>query len=175
MNEDGTRARGIIAVIATLALVGLAGLLMFTEPKPGSKEVLLLVVGALIAMVADIKQFYFGSSSGNKVLMAGQQKITEQAVTAVAASSPAGTGSGLSSPGAPTGTPSDPISTTETPAPPAEAPRAPTIPLSIRMANAELEPGFITFRRTYKSAKPGATDEEVLAQWRVASADDLTT
>lgn len=88
-NQDGVRARGIIAGIAVVALVAISILLCFFEPPKGSRDVLLIVVGALVAFCADVKQFYFGSSSGAKVMVQNAQEVTKAAVQAVANSVPA--------------------------------------------------------------------------------------
>ncbi len=104
VTEDGAKARGIIATILAGALLAIILALVFFEPKPGVEQYLTLLIGALIANVAAIVQFYFGSSSGSKVLAQAQTDLLSKTVT--------GTGSGLVD-AAPTGKPDDPVAVTQ--------------------------------------------------------------
>jgi hypothetical protein len=75
MNEDGKKARGAIAVILGLAFVAICVLMIFFEPKASTEKYLVLLVGSLITLVTMVVQFYFGSSSGAKQLVANQQEV----------------------------------------------------------------------------------------------------
>lgn len=145
MNEDGSRARGIVAVIAVAALALLCGVLILRPPPEGSREVLFLVVGALIAFCTDVKQFYFGSSSGSKALAAAQTELLKTTVATT------GTGNGLTA-AAPTGTAADPVSVT--PVEPREAFDAAPPPPAV-------DPRFVRFRAQVFVMNPDATEDDI--------------
>jgi hypothetical protein len=173
MTEDGTKARGIIAVILAAALMLIIGALIFVAPRADSKDYLTLLIGALIANVTAVIQFYFGSSSGSKVLTANQQELAKVAVESVAASAakpPNALDGAL-----PAGTQADPVVVVDqdTDAAKAQPKAAGEVPLSVQLAQAESEPGFMAFRRLSRQVKPTITSAEILAQWR--SKDDIDT
>ena len=64
----GGNTRGdILAFIAISGLVGLVTILLFVSiPVGPSKDILLLLSGALVAIVKDVYSFEFGSSRGSK-------------------------------------------------------------------------------------------------------------
>jgi hypothetical protein len=56
------------AVIATMAFIGFFGILialMFVDIKPGAKDALMIMLGALGGIVTSITAYYYGSSSGS--------------------------------------------------------------------------------------------------------------
>lgn len=87
MKDDST-ARAVVALIVCSALALLAILVFFFAPAPSAEKYALLILGALIAFSADIKQFYFGSSSGSKSLSQAQTDTVNKLTDAVATSSP---------------------------------------------------------------------------------------
>jgi hypothetical protein len=55
-----------MALLITLAIVGLMYLMMYVEIPTGSREVIMLVIGGLLARMNDVYSFYFGSSEGSQ-------------------------------------------------------------------------------------------------------------
>ncbi len=161
MTEDGTKARGIIAVcIAVLLGIALIGVFVL-NPTERQQSNLNLIIGALIGALSTIVGFYFGSSSGAKALVANQADVLKTAVTAVTGTS---NGSALTS-AKPTGTPTDPVTVTETTKPPpAEGRFADTAPQSLMPAPED--PRLTDFRIDAKRRSPGITEGQILAAWK---------
>ncbi len=55
-----------MALLVTVGLLGVVFALMSVELKDASKDVLLVVLGALVAIVKDVFGYYFGSSEGSQ-------------------------------------------------------------------------------------------------------------
>lgn len=87
MHDDSV-ARATVALIICTALALLAVLVFFFAPAPAAEKYALLILGALIAFAGDVKQFYFGSSSGSKALSAAQTETVHRLTDAVATSAP---------------------------------------------------------------------------------------
>lgn len=60
-----TYLKPALAVIAMFAFMICLYLLFFCKIPEGSKDVILIVVGAFIALVKDVYGYYFGSSEGS--------------------------------------------------------------------------------------------------------------
>jgi hypothetical protein len=142
MTEDSARARGIIATIVVLGMVALCFLLFYREVPATSEKILLVILGALLAMVADIKSFYFGTSAGAKSLSTAQIETNKALVDKVA-----GAGSNALSDAKPAGTAEDPVVTQDArSAPPSD-------------------PEFEAFSEMVKSMNKRASDAEILTAW----------
>jgi 1,4-dihydroxy-2-naphthoate octaprenyltransferase len=61
--KDKTPA--ILASVSFIGFFGILGLMMFVEVPANAKDPLLIMLGALGAIVTGITQYYFGSSSGS--------------------------------------------------------------------------------------------------------------
>lgn len=130
MIDDSAKARAFIASVIALGIVGLAVALFFLSPPPASLQVLTGLLSALTLALGAVVQFYFGSSSGARTLVAAQSQTVKTLAEAVATSVPAGVALAATATAAPTGTPDDPVSVvTEPPAPP--KPPAPSAPTAI--------------------------------------------
>lgn len=55
-----------MAALVTVGLLGIIILLVNVDIKETSKDVLLVVLGALVAIVKDVFGYYFGSSEGSQ-------------------------------------------------------------------------------------------------------------
>lgn len=55
-----------MALLITVGFLACIVTLIYTEIKAGSREAVLLLTGALGAMVKDVFGFYFGSSEGSQ-------------------------------------------------------------------------------------------------------------
>lgn len=139
MSEDGKKARGAIALILGFAFVLICVLLIFFEPKASTEKYLVLLVGSLITLVTMVVQFYFGSSSGAKQLVANQLEVAANLAAKVAPLVGAAGAGGV----VPSGTPDDPVSVTV----------------------AEEDPGLASFKELAKQLNPDATDEKIAAAW----------
>ena len=67
-----------LAILAVLTFLVCLWLLFVQEFPSGSKDVLLIVVGALITIVKDVYSYYFGSSEGSArktELLAGSDAV----------------------------------------------------------------------------------------------------
>lgn len=64
MNINTTRA--ILAVLAFLGLAGCIAGLYLTELPAGARDILLVTVGALIALSKESYGYFFGSSAGSQ-------------------------------------------------------------------------------------------------------------
>lgn len=139
MSEDGKKARGAIALILGFAFVLICVLLIFFEPSASTEKYLVLLIGALISLVTMVVQFYFGSSSGAKQLVAHQAEaaasLAKKVVPLVGALPESGP--------VPTGTPDDPVTVTV----------------------AEDDPGHASFKELAKQLNPDATDEQMASAW----------
>lgn len=167
MNEDGTKARGIIAIcIAILLGAALAGSFLL-NPSQSQQANVNLIIGGLLTSMATVVGFYFGSSSGSKVLTANQQEIARAAITAVTST---GTGNGALANATPAGTPSDPVSVTEASAPtydPGDAVPTKLASVDIPFPPEPEDSNLTRFRVQFKAMQPRATEEQVLAAFRV--------
>lgn len=137
MNEDGTRARGVIAVIIGLTFAAALLGLFFLTPNQATEKYLILLVGCLITLVTTVINFYFGTSSGAKQLVANQQSLLAAAVPAAAASS-------LGGPGAPTGAVGDPVSVTVEPE----------------------DPKLTEYRKSMLAIDKSMSEEAIVASWK---------
>lgn len=140
MNEDGTRARGVIAVIIGLTFAAALLGLFFLTPNAATEKYLILLVGCLITLVTTVINFYFGTSSGAKQLVSNQNSLLKGAVA-----SAIGTGSGL---GAPTGSPGDPVSVSVEPE----------------------DPRLTEYRKSMLAIYKTLTEEEIVASWKAMQA-----
>lgn len=111
--------QAFLAIVITLGFFGvIAALMVLGTIKPEVKDILLVLLGALLASYKELTGYFFGSSSGSakkdEVINAQAATVTAQAATASALATGTGTGSGSALTGAaPTGTPSDPVTVTE--------------------------------------------------------------
>lgn len=67
--QEAGRTSWEMLVLAFLAIAGLIGIgivLFIFEIPPGAKEMLMIIVGALVSRAGDVYAFYFGSSRGSK-------------------------------------------------------------------------------------------------------------
>jgi hypothetical protein len=103
MSEDGTQARGVIAVCIAILLAGALLGSFIVHPDAVQQGNINLLIGALIGALSTIVGFYFGSSSGAKQLVASQAKILEAATGGTNALGQA----------QPTGTQTDPVAVVE--------------------------------------------------------------
>lgn len=55
-----------LALLLTVAILGLVYLMMYIPIPAGSKDVILLVIGGLLARLSDVLSFYYGSSEGSR-------------------------------------------------------------------------------------------------------------
>jgi hypothetical protein len=92
MIDESSKARGFIAGVIALGVVLLASGLFFFAPKPESAQILTGLLSALTLALGAVIQFYFGSSSGAKTLVASQNETMKTLAEAVATSAPIGTG-----------------------------------------------------------------------------------
>lgn len=110
MTDDSSRARGFIAGVIALGIIGLAVALFFLTPSEASLQVLTGLLSALTLALGAVVQFYFGSSSGAKTLVSSQNETVKTLAAAVATSTPANPlGDG------PTGKPGDPVEVKQAP------------------------------------------------------------
>jgi ABC-type cobalt transport system substrate-binding protein len=54
-----------VAILVTVGFFGVTWALFIYDPSTGSREALLILVGALAANFGAIVQYYFGSSAGS--------------------------------------------------------------------------------------------------------------
>lgn len=103
MNGDtfNRRVQAFLAVAITIGFFSvIAALMLLGDLPPSVKDILLVMLGALLASYKELTGYFFGSSSGSA------KKDDVIAAASVAAAAPAlGT--------VPTGTPADPVSVTE--------------------------------------------------------------
>lgn len=67
------------AVIATVSFIGFFGILaalMFVDIKPGAKDALMIMLGALGGIVTSITAYYYGSSAGSAAKSKAIEQIT---------------------------------------------------------------------------------------------------
>lgn len=177
MTEDSGKARAILAVLLLILLVTInVLLLLFTPTDDFSKAQLNTLNGALLIQFGIVMAFYFGTSSGAKTLSAAQAETTKAVVeqaheTTKALITGTGNGSALTA-AAPTGTPADPVAVVAT-VPDVTAPRAmaratvsdpPIGPIDFAPAE---DPRLTRFRQHMRLANQAATEEQVLAAFRV--------
>lgn len=65
-----------LAILAISGFFGLIYLLIYTEPPPGVRDAMLVLVGAVAGGYSTVLNYYFGSSSGSArkdELLAGTQ------------------------------------------------------------------------------------------------------
>jgi hypothetical protein len=145
MNEDGTKARGIIAILAAITFLVVIVILFYFKVDTNAREFFLLMLGALIAKDSTITQFYFGSSSGAKTLVANQQQVASELAKKVVPVVPVGAAMAAAGP---TGMPDDPVAVTI----------------------AEDDPGHTSFKELAKRLNPDSTDEQIAAAWAALKA-----
>jgi hypothetical protein len=109
--------QAFLAIVVTFGFFGVIAWLMYAgKIDPGVKDILLVLLGALLASYKEITGYFFGSSSGSakkdEVINAQAATVTAQAATASALATSAGAGSGLTG-ATPTGTVDDPVAVKE--------------------------------------------------------------
>lgn len=77
MNPLDSRMRSALGVIITIGFFGTVGTVLFV-PVPGTvRDIVLVLIGALIASFKDVTGYFFGSSAGSA---AKDETIRAQAV-----------------------------------------------------------------------------------------------
>jgi len=105
MNDNFNRyVQAFLAVAITLGFFATIGVLFYKADIPGPvKDILLVMLGALLASWKELTGYFFGSSSGSAKKDEQNAALTAQLTTTPVAAIGAG----------PTGTPEDPVSVTE--------------------------------------------------------------
>lgn len=64
--KDTKGFKAYMALFVTCAVIGALFLLIRVDLPAGSKDAVLLILGALLMRLADVFSFYFGSSEGSQ-------------------------------------------------------------------------------------------------------------
>lgn len=64
MQQEKTKT--ILAILIFFALVGCIAGLYLRELPPGARDILLVLIGVVAALVKDVYGYYFGSSDGSQ-------------------------------------------------------------------------------------------------------------
>lgn len=69
-------APGILATLIVTGFGWVVYTLLVTEPPPGNREVLYMMLGTLSAALGQVLNYYFGSSSGSKAKTDALERVT---------------------------------------------------------------------------------------------------
>lgn len=64
--KDTKAFKAYLALLLTVAVVGVLFLLCYVPMPPLSKDAILLILGALLARLGDVLSYYYGTSEGSQ-------------------------------------------------------------------------------------------------------------
>lgn len=95
MNNDN-RAKLLLAAIITLGFFGTVAITIFVPTQTGMRDILLVMIGALVGSFKEVTGYYFGSSAGSvtanatiRELVAAPPALTMAGASALPSSLPA--------------------------------------------------------------------------------------
>lgn len=115
MNDTfNRRIQAFLAIAITFGFFGVIAVLMYRGTiDPGVKDILLVLLGALLASYKELTGYFFGSSSGSA--KKDDTIVAQAAAAATIAAGPTPPAASSLTDATPTGTPADPVSVTEVP------------------------------------------------------------